>query len=461
MNIRRLFIANRGEIAVRVIQTCRLLGIDTVLAVSDADRSTLGARLAGRCVCVGPARSSESYLKMETMVEAALRTGCDAIHPGYGFLSEHAGFAELCANNGLIFVGPSASQIAAVGDKLNARRHAEQAGVPVVPGGPVASADEARTLADRIGYPVLVKAVAGGGGRGMKTVESATALEQTVELARAEAQAAFGDDRVYLERLVPRGRHVEVQILGDGASVVQLGDRDCSVQRRYQKVVEEAPAPGLPQELRRALHDAAVRFSERLGYRSLGTVEFLVDVDLGQFYFLEMNARIQVEHPATEAITGLDLVAEQLRIAGGEALRYAQDDIRLEGHAVECRINAETVEQDFRPSPGTVWNAWFPSAFDLRVDTHIVPGSAISPHYDSLMAKAIVHRSTRKAALERMSDILGAVSIDGIETNIALHRAILRHPAFVAGGVDTGFLARLLAERKAHGGQLHETAPAR
>ena len=444
MAIKRVFIANRGEIAVRIIQTCRALGIETVLAVSEADRSSLGAKLATRAVCIGPARSMQSYLKIDAVVEAALQTGSDALHPGYGFLSENAQLAELCEKNGLTFIGPTADQITTVGDKLRARRHAEEAGVPIVPGGAIETAEEAEVLADRIGFPLLIKAVAGGGGRGMKRVDDRGALDHKVGLAMAEAGAAFGDGRVYLERFVASGRHVEVQVLGDGETVIHLGDRDCSVQRRYQKVVEEAPAPGLSDDLRAAIHAAALTFCRHIGYRSLGTVEFLLDVERDAFYFLEMNARIQVEHPVTEAIVDLDLVAEQLRIADGQRLRLGQDDIIFHGHAIECRINAETVDQDFRPCPGVVRNAWFPSGFDIRVDTHIASGSIVPPHYDSMLAKVIVRGSTRASVIERIAAVMKSAWIDGVDTNIQLHRIILAHPAFIAGGVDTSFLARCL-----------------
>jgi acetyl-CoA carboxylase biotin carboxylase subunit len=444
MPIRRIFIANRGEIAVRIIRTCRELGIETVLAVSEADRSSLGAQLATRAVCVGPARSTDSYLKTETIVDAAMRTGADALHPGYGFLSENPMLADLCERNGVIFIGPTADQITAVGDKLRARAHAEAAGVPIVPGGAVATREEAETVAGRIGFPLLVKAVAGGGGRGMKRVDQLGLLAETVDLAMAEAGSSFGDNRVYLEHYVASGRHVEVQILGDGDAIVHLGDRDCSVQRRYQKVIEEAPAPNLTEDFRRAIQEAALKFARHIGYRSLGTVEFLVDCRRGEFYFLEMNARIQVEHPVTEAIVGLDLVAEQIEIANGRPLRLAQGDIRFEGHAIECRINAETVEKDFRPNPGIISNFWFPEGFDSRVDTHMVPGASVPPYYDSLIAKVIVRSDGRAAALQKMSRVLTGAWIEGVDTNISLHRQILAHPDFIAGEIDTNFLTNLL-----------------
>jgi acetyl-CoA carboxylase biotin carboxylase subunit len=443
--IRRILIANRGEIAVRVIRTCRSLGIETVVAVSSADRDSLPARLADRAVCIGPARSSESYLKVEAVVHAALGTKADAIHPGYGFLSERAALASACEANGVIFIGPTAAQIEAVGDKLRARDEAEAANVPVVPGGAVTSVDEAAELAARIGAPVLVKAVGGGGGRGMKRVDRLSDLRGAVELASAEAGAAFGDARVYLERYVGSGRHIEVQVLGDGnGRVIHLGERDCSVQRRYQKVIEETPAPALPAGVRKALHLAAVRFSERLRYRGAGTVEFLVDRETHEFYFLEMNARIQVEHPVTEAITGVDLVAEQIAIADGKGLRLSQDQIRFNGHAIESRINAEDPNNSFQPSPGRLTAVTWPAGEGIRVDTHIVAGSQIPPFYDSLMAKIIAHAPDRSAALSRLREAIDRTQLSGVATNLAFHRKILADAEFQTGGVDTGYVGRLL-----------------
>jgi len=444
MAIRRILIANRGEIAARIIRTCRKLGIGTVLATSEADRDSVPARLADRAICIGPARPGESYLKVETIVHAALGTKSDAIHPGYGFLSERAPLARLCESEGVIFIGPTAAQIEAVGDKLRARAEAEAADVPVVPGGAVASQEEALALARKIGAPLLVKAVGGGGGRGMKLVQQIEDLPAAMELASAEAGAAFGDARVYLERFVASGRHVEVQVLGDGAGhVIHLGERDCSVQRRYQKLIEETPAPDLTDELRSALHAAAVRFAQRLSYRGAGTVEFLVDRARDAFYFLEMNARIQVEHPVTEAVTGVDLIAEQIAVAEGMGLRLAQSDIRSRGHAIECRVNAEDPDHDFRPSPGKVLEASWPTGEGIRVDTHIASGSRIPPFYDSLMAKIIAHADDRPAALERLSRAIAGTRISGVVTNLSFHTRILSEPRFRAGGVDTGYLAEL------------------
>ena len=448
MAIRRILIANRGEIAARIIRTCRALGIESVLAASEADRDSAPARLADRTVCIGPARPSESYLKVEAIVHAALGTQADAIHPGYGFLSERPALARMCEAEGVVFIGPTAAQIEAVGDKLRARSEAEAAEVPVVLGGAVASMEEAVAAARTIGAPLLVKAVGGGGGRGMKRVDRLEDLPAAMELAAAEAGAAFGDARVYLERFIASGRHVEVQVLGDGKGrVIHLGERDCSVQRRYQKLVEETPAPGLSEALRRSLHAAAVRFAERLSYRGAGTVEFLVDRTRDAFYFLEMNARIQVEHPVTEAVTGVDLVAEQIAIADGAGLRLTQSDIRHHGCAIECRVNAEDPANDFRPSPGTVREAQWPAGEGIRVDTHIAPGSRVPPFYDSLMGKIIAHGSDRMSALARLRQAIASTRLGGVATNLSFHASVLDDPEFQAGGVDTAFAARLLEGR--------------
>jgi acetyl-CoA carboxylase biotin carboxylase subunit len=444
MAIRRILIANRGEIAVRIIRTCRALGIETVLAVSEADRDSLGARMADRALCLGPAAPAASYLNIPAVVQAALGAGCDAVHPGYGFLSERAELARLCEENDVVFIGPTAEQIEAVGDKLRARSEAIAADVPVVPGGPVDSPEAAERLAREIGAPLLVKAVGGGGGRGMKRVDDLGALQPTLALASAEAGAAFGDARVYLERYVAHGRHIEVQLLGDGeGEVIHLGERDCSVQRRYQKLVEETPAPHLPPAVRDEMLEAAVRFAARLRYRGAGTVEFLYDVERQAFYFLEMNARIQVEHPVTEAVTGIDLVAEQIAIADGQGLRLAQGDVALSGAAIECRVNAEDPSRDFAPSPGTVTGAHWPAGEGIRVDTHIVEGAKVPPFYDSMIAKIIAHGPDRPSAINRLRRALGETRIDGIATNLDFQARILADPEFMRGGVDTGFLARM------------------
>jgi len=445
MKIHRLLIANRGEIALRIIRTCRKLGIEAVLAASDADLKSVPAKLANQTARLGGSAPAQSYLNVERVVAAAREANVQAIHPGYGFLSENVRLARACAAANIAFIGPDEPALEGVGDKLRAREHAIAAGLPVVPGGPVTNADEAVALAKTLGFPVLIKAVGGGGGRGMKRVHAPGEMKHQAEMASAEAEAAFGDSRIYVERYVERGRHIEVQLLGDGRrEVIHLGTRDCSVQRRYQKLVEEAPAPALAGNLRDAIHEAAVRFGVRLKYRGAGTVEFLVDDDRGEFYFLEMNARIQVEHPVTEAITGLDLIAEQIAIAEGEGLRSSQRDIRFSGHAIECRINAENPLHDFRPSPGTVTRALFPAGEGVRVDTHIEGGANVPPFYDSLLAKVIATGASRNDALHRMKRALASTKIEGIETNIALQSALMSDEAFAKGGVHTSFFPGFL-----------------
>ena len=458
MILRRVLVANRGEIAVRVLRTCQRLGIETVLAVSDADADSVPARLADQTIRIGPASAAESYLNVAAVVAAAVAAEADAIHPGYGFLSENPRLARACEAAGIVFIGPSADVLEAAGDKLAARGHAVAAGLPVLPGGLVDAADagglahaadaaglvdaaDAARLAERIGYPVLVKAAGGGGGRGLRVVRDPGRLAEAVAVASAEAQAAFSDPRVYLERYVAPARHVEVQVLGDGENVIHLGDRDCSVQRRYQKLIEEAPAPLLGETLRVGMRAAAVALGLHLKYQGLGTVEFLVDAERSAFWFLEVNARIQVEHPVTEAVTGLDLVAEQIAVAEGRRLRLAQADVCLRGHAIECRINAEDPAAGFRPSPGTVTSAVFPAGPGIRVDTHIQAGSAVPPQYDSLLAKLIVSAGTRSQALARLRSALARCEIGGVATTVAMHAALAADTEFAAGGVATDYLA--------------------
>ena len=434
MILRRVLIANRGEIAVRVMRTCRRLGIETVLTVTRADADAVPARLADKTIEI------TSYLDVDAVVAAAAAARADAIHPGYGFLSENPRLARACEAAGIVFIGPGADVLEAAGDKLMARGHAAAAGLPVLPGG-LAEAAGAEALAERIGYPVLVKAAGGGGGRGLRVVRDPGELAGAVAVGSAEAQAAFGDARVYLERYVSPARHVEVQLLGDGENVIHLGDRDCSVQRRYQKLIEEAPAPRLGETLRVGMRAAAVAFGLHLKYQGLGTVEFLVDPERSAFWFLEMNARIQVEHPVTEAVTGLDLVAEQIAVAEGRGLRLSQASVRLDGHAIECRINAEDPAAGFRPSPGTVTSALFPAGPGIRVDTHIQAGSAVPPQYDSLLAKLVVAGGSRAEALDRLRGALARCEIGGVATTLPVHAALAADDEFAAGGVGTEYLA--------------------
>jgi acetyl-CoA carboxylase biotin carboxylase subunit len=441
--IRRLFIANRGEIALRVIRSAKAMGMVTILGASEADGRSLPARSADEVVIIGPAPSSQSYLDIAAVVGAARAAHADAIHPGYGFLSENAAFAAAIAEASMIFVGPALASLAAMGDKLMARTVGIEAGLPVVPGGEAADKAAARAQATRIGYPLLLKAVSGGGGRGMKRVDAPGQLDAQIDMAMAEAQAAFGDPRVYVERFIARGRHVEVQVLGDGHDAIHLGTRDCSIQRRFQKLVEEAPAPNMPADKRAAIEAAAVNLALHLHYRGAGTVEFLVDAETFDFYFLEMNARIQVEHPVTEAITGVDLIEQQLLIADGARLGLRQSDIDPRGHAIEVRINAEDWRADFRPSPGMVTRAAWPAGSGIRIDSHIASGGEVPPYYDSLIGKLIVSAATRAEAVTLLASALDRLKIEGVDTTRDLHRAIVADPRFVAGGVDTRFFEGL------------------
>lgn len=443
--IRRLFIANRGEIALRIIRTAQRMGIATILGASEADQHSLPAQMADEVAIIGPAPSAQSYLLVDAVIAAAKSAQADAIHPGYGFLSENAAFATAAAEAGIIFVGPDVSSLHAMGDKLMARKVGMEAGLPVVPGGEAADKGAVRAQAERTGYPLLLKAVSGGGGRGMKRVNGPQELASQIDLAMTEAQAAFGDPRIYVERYIARGRHVEVQVLGDGVSAIHLGTRDCSIQRRFQKLVEEAPAPAMPDEKRVAIEQAAVNLTRHLHYRGAGTVEFLVDAETFDFYFLEMNARIQVEHPVTEAITGVDLIEQQLLIAGGAALSLTQDMVQPGGHAIEVRINAENWRADFRPSPGTVTRAIWPAGPGVRIDTHMASGGEVPPYYDSLIGKLIVFGATRAEAVTRLGSALKSLTIEGVDTTCDMHRAIATDLRFIAGGVDTGFFEGLAA----------------
>jgi acetyl-CoA carboxylase biotin carboxylase subunit len=441
MTLARVFVANRGEIAVRIVRACRVLGLEAVVGVSDVDRGSAAAQLADRAVCIGPARPADSYLKPEAVVHAALGTGCDAIHPGYGFLSENPKLARLAREEGIAFVGPPAEVIELAGDKLRARERAADAGLPLVPGGEVETLDAARRFAAEAGYPVLLKAAGGGGGRGIKLAGDEAELSGLFRVAGAEAESAFGDPRLYVERFVAAARHVEVQVAADAhGSVVHLGERDCSVQRRYQKVIEEAPAPALSSEQREALTSAAVTFARAIGYVNLGTVEFMVDARTGEHFFLEINCRIQVEHPVTEEVTGRDLVAEQLRIAAGEPLSFAQEDVVLDGHAVEARLTAEDVARGFQPSPGRISRFAVPDVANLRVDTHCADGTLIPPYYDSLVAKLIGRGPDRDAAVDVLADALERLEVEGVATNRTLLRDVLRHESFAGGAVTTRWL---------------------
>ena len=435
----RILIANRGEIAMRVIRTCDALGIETVLAVSEADRDSLPARMATRSVCVGPASARDSYLRPEILVTAAQGTGCAAIHPGYGFLSERAAFARLCAGAGVTFIGPSPEAIEALGDKISAIGLATAAGVPRVPGsGRINTRADAEAFVRRHGLPCLVKASAGGGGRGMRVVRREADLPRALEEAAAEAQAAFGDPALYVEKFIERARHVEIQVLGDRhGNVVHLGERECSTQRRHQKLIEEAPSPAIDAGQRAAMAEAAVMLAKRARYHGAGTVEFVLDDNTGHWYFLEMNARIQVEHPVTEMISGYDIVHEQIRVAAGEPLAFRQHDVRLQGHAIECRINAEDPALGFRPGPGTldVWRP--PSGLGVRVDTHCYPGYWVPPFYDSLLAKVIVHGETRERARVAMCTALDNFEVAGVPTTLGFHREVLAHDDFRLGRVTT------------------------
>lgn len=440
----KILVADRGEIALRVIRTCKELGIGTVAVYSEADAHSLHVHLADEDVCIGPPPGESSYRNFANIISAAELTNADAIHPGYGPLAENADFAELCESCAIEFIGPSVDSLRQMGDKAAARRTMQAAGLPVIPGseGEVKSLDEAREWAGTIGYPLRLKAAAGGGGRGMRVVRSPEELAEAWQMARLEARAAFADDALYLERSLDGARHIEIQILGDGSGgTVHLGERECSIQRRHQKLLEESPSPAVDDGLRRRLGDAAVAGARSIGYRGAGTVEFLVDGDQ-EFYFLEMNTRIQVEHPVTEAVCGLDLIAEQIRIAAGEPLGYEQGDIELTGHAMECRINAEDPEKDFTPCAGTITALHFPGGPSVRIDSHIYQGYVVPPYYDSLLAKIITFGSDRSQAIARMRRVLAEITIEGVATTVSFHRALLEDSDFIAGRFDTDYVNR-------------------
>ncbi|MRM87164.1 acetyl-CoA carboxylase biotin carboxylase subunit [Faecalicatena contorta] len=443
--IEKVLIANRGEIAVRIIRACREMGIETVAVYSEADREALHTQLADESVCIGPAPSAQSYLSMESIISATLVSGADAIHPGFGFLSENSKFAELCEQCNITFIGPESKVIRKMGNKQEARNTMTAAGVPVIPGStePIYDVKTGAAAADKIGYPVIVKAALGGGGKGMRVAEKPEDFENSFNTAQKEAQMAFGDGTMYIEHFVQHPRHIEFQILADNhGNVIHLGERDCSVQRNHQKMIEESPSIALTEEMRRNMGDAAVKAAKAAGYTNAGTIEFLLEKS-GNFYFMEMNTRIQVEHPVTEWVTGIDLIKEQIRIADGKTLGYAQEDVRITGHAIECRINAENPKKNFRPSPGTITDMYLPGGKGVRIDAAIYSGYTVTPYYDSMLAKLIVHAGSRKEAIRKMRSALGEIIIEGIDTNVDYQYEILHHPDFESGDIDIEFIEKM------------------
>ena len=446
----KLLVANRGEIAVRVLRACKELSIPSVAVYSTADFDTMAVKLADEAICIGEARSNKSYLNINNVISAALASGATLIHPGYGFLSENEQFAEIVASCGLKFVGPSANAIRQIGDKASAKVIAKKAGVPIIQGseGIVENLEEGLAIAKTIGFPVMIKATSGGGGRGISIIRSEKEFRDVFDRTSMEAEASFGDKNLYVEKYIENPRHIEIQILCDSfGSCVYLGERDCSLQRRNQKMIEEGPSPVVDSRLRKKMGDAAVKLAKAVGYVNAGTIEFLVDKNLN-FYFIEMNTRIQVEHPVTEFITGIDLVKEQIKIALGKKLPFTQRDIKLTGHAIECRINAEDVKANFRPAPGKITQLIMPGGIGVRIDTHIYPGYEVPPFYDSMIAKLIVHAPTRKEAIRKMIVALEQFMVDGITTNIEFHYSLLHTQEFVSGNVDTGFVGRFLERIK-------------
>lgn len=445
--IKKILIANRGEIAVRIIRTCRVLGIQTVLVVSEADQDTLGARLADEIVVIG-GPGVATYLNIPVIVQTARDRGADALHPGYGFLAEKPELPQACEEAGIIFIGPKTDHITRLGNKLIARRIAEECGVPCLPGSEkVKTVAEVFQYIEKIGFPIMLKAAAGGGGRGMKIITAAEKdnVQEIFDIATAESQTAFGDGSLFIEKYLPHARHIEVQIIGDKqGNVVHLGERDCSTQRRHQKLIEESGAPNISEKLRDGLHSSAVKLAQYLNYESAGTVEFIVDQDSGEYYFLEVNTRIQVEHPVTEEVTGIDLVQEMIQVAAGEALSFRQEEIRFTGHCLECRINAEAVEQNFRPTPGKITRWDIPQGPGIRVDSHCYTGFAISMYYDSLIGKLIVHGKNREHALRRLLAALDEFRVEGISTTIPFIQKILQTPDFSSGNVHTRLLEQII-----------------
>lgn len=443
--IRKLLIANRGEIAVRIIRACREMGIETVAVYSEADREALHTKLADEAICIGPAESADSYLNMEQLISATILSGADAIHPGFGFLSENATFAKLCEKCKITFVGPNSQTIASLGNKQEARNTMIAAGVPVIPGSeePVYTPERGQELAKEIGYPVMMKAALGGGGKGMRVARNEQEFTQAFRTAQTETKNAFGDERMYIERFIENPRHIEFQILADQqGNVIHLGERDCSIQRNHQKMIEESPSAALSQELRERMGQTAVQAAKAANYQNAGTIEFLLEED-GSFYFMEMNTRIQVEHPVTECVTGIDLIKAQLEIASGLPLSYTQEEITLQGHAIECRINAENPKKNFRPSPGKITDVHFPGGKDIRVDSAIYHGYTIPPYYDSMIAKLIVWGETREDAIRKMQSALGELVIEGVDTNIDYQYEILHHPNYQKGQIHVGFIEQM------------------
>ncbi len=443
--IKKVLIANRGEIAVRIIRACREMGIETVAVYSEADREALHTQLADEAVCIGPAPSSQSYLSMENIISATIVSGADAVHPGFGFLSENSRFAELCEQCHITFIGPPSHVIASLGNKQAAKNTMAAAGVPVIPGSEKAiyTAEAGFEEAEKIGYPVIIKAALGGGGKGMRTADSPEDFAESFCTAQKEAQMAFGDNTMYVEHFVRKPRHIEFQILADQkGNVIHLGERDCSVQRNHQKMIEESPCEIISDKLRKKMGEAAVKAAKACGYVNAGTIEFLLDRD-GSFYFMEMNTRIQVEHPVTEWVTGVDLVKEQIRIAFGQPLSYRQKDIHITGHAIECRINAENPEKGFRPSPGTITDMYFPGGKGIRIDSAVYSGYTVQPYYDSMIAKLIVWAKNRDEAIRKMQSALGEIIIEGIDTNVDYQYEILNHPDFLTGNTDVEFIERM------------------
>jgi len=442
MIIKRVLVANRGEIALRIIRACREMGIRTVQVYSAADEDSLPVRMADAAALLGGPEPSASYLNIEALLRAAREHGCDAVHPGYGFLSENERFAQACIDAGLVFIGPDPSSIRLMGDKAEARKLAERAGVPIVPGSPdpVTDVEEALRVAEAVGYPILVKAAAGGGGRGMRVIQNGAELRSGLERAAMEAKSAFGDGSVYIERYIAPVRHVEVQVFGDGENVVHFGERECSIQRRHQKLLEESPSPALTGETRRRMGEAACALARAVNYRGAGTLEFVVDGATGEFFFIEMNTRIQVEHPVTEAVTGVDLVRLQLVVASGGKLELAQEDIAFQGHSIECRINAEDPQKGFMPSPGRITGLSLPAGPGVRVDSHIYAGYVLPPYYDSLLGKLIVWDETREKAIARMLRALRELEIDGVKTTKPFHERLLSDADFIRGDVSTQFV---------------------